>query len=140
MELAEKIAEAVGELAAMEDPQERFGYLIDAARDRPPLPDDLKIEAFRIQGCQSQLWLVPRFDQGRCQFSVDSDALITKGVAGLLAELYSDALPAEILAHEPTFLSEVGITQHLTPNRRNGLSNVWTRIRSFAEACLNPAT
>ena len=133
--LQERIDALIEELSVMEDPQERFGYLIDAARERPPLPDDLKTEPFRIQGCQSMLWLAPSFHDGRCHFAVDSDALITKGVAGLLAELYSDAPPTEIVAHEPDFLAEVGITQHLSPNRRNGLSNVWKRIKSFAEAC-----
>ncbi|MGF1452433.1 MAG: SufE family protein [Opitutales bacterium] len=133
--LQERIDELVDELSVMEDPQERFGYLIDCAREKPPLPDELKTEPFRIPGCQSQLWLAPSFKDGRCYFAVDSDAVITKGVAGLLAELYSDAPPAEILQHEPDFLAQVGITQHLSPNRRNGLSNVWARIKSFAESC-----
>lgn len=127
----------VEELSALEDPQERFGYLIDIAKDRDPLPEDYKTEPFRIEGCQSQLWLAPRFEQGQCFFEIDSDALITKGVAGMLAELYSGSTPQEILSLEPDFLAELGITQHLTPNRRNGLSNVWKKIKAYAELQLS---
>lgn len=120
-------------LGMIDDPQERFALIIDNARALPPLEAEYKIEAFRIEGCQSQLWLVPSFENGKCFFRSDSDALITRGIAGMLAELYSNATPAEILANEPTFLAEVGITDHLTPNRRNGLSNVWKKIRAYAE-------
>lgn len=123
----------------MEDPQERIGYLIDSAKDREPLPADLKIDPFKVEGCQSQLWIVPEFRDGRCYFMADSDALITKGIAGVLADLYSDAEPAEVIAMEPDFLADVGITAHLTPNRRNGLTNVRKRIKSFAEGCRDEA-
>ena len=136
MSLAEKKETLIEELTILPDPQERFAYLIDRARNAPGLDSEYQIETFRIEGCQSNLWLVPSFEGGLCQFRVDSDAVITKGVAGLLAELYSDCPPEEILQHPPEFLSEVGITQHLTPNRRNGLSNVWTKIKGYAELCL----
>lgn len=136
MTLAEKKQELIEELTIIEDPQERFAYIIDRARSLPPLPAEYQIETFRIEGCQSNLWLVPSFENGLCHFRVDSDAVITKGVAGLLTELYSDCPPEEILQHEPTFLAEVGVNQHLTPNRRNGLSNVWKTIKAYAELCL----
>ena len=135
MNLCEQKKNLVEELSFISDPQERFAYIIDEARGQPGLGDEYKVEAFRIEGCQSNLWLVPRLDEDRCYFETDSDAVITKGVAGLLTRLYSGATPAEILANPPDFLSEVGITQHLTPNRRNGLSNVWAKIRTFAELC-----
>lgn len=136
MTLAEKRDELVEDLSIIEDPQERFAYIIDNARSLPALSDEFKVDAFRVEGCQSQLWLVPKFEDGICFFSTDSDAVITKGVAGLLTELYSGYPPEEIIALPPDFLAEVGITQHLTPNRRNGLSNVWNKIRAFAEHCL----
>lgn len=135
MTLVEKKDQLVEELSFIEDPQERFAYIIDEARDQPGLDNEYKIDAFRIEGCQSNLWLVPRFENGQCFFETDSDAVITKGVAGLLTRLYSGCTPIEILNNEPDFLSEVGITQHLTPNRRNGLSNVWAKIKTFAELC-----
>lgn len=133
MSLSERKADLVETLAMIDDAQERFAFIIDNARSKPPLEQEYKIDTFRIEGCQSQLWLVPSFENGKCYFRSDSDALITRGIAGMLAELYSDATPQEILANEPTFLAEVGITEHLTPNRRNGLSNVWKKIQGYAE-------
>jgi cysteine desulfuration protein SufE len=135
MDLREKKDKLVEELTLFPDPQERLAYIMEKARSMPALPDEFRQDAFLIEGCQSQLWLVPKFEDGRCFFATDSDAVITKGVAGLLTNLYTEAEPGEILENEPDFLAEVGITQHLTPNRRNGLSNVWKRIRSFAESC-----
>ncbi|WOO41106.1 SufE family protein [Rubellicoccus peritrichatus] len=135
MSLVEKRDQLVEELSFIDDPQERFAYIIDEAKGQSSLADEYKIDAFRIEGCQSNLWLVPRFEDGLCYFETDSDAVITKGVAGLLTNLYSGATPLEILENEPDFLTEVGITQHLTPNRRNGLSNVWVKIKTFAELC-----
>lgn len=133
MSLSDRKADLVETLGMIDDPQERFAFIIDNARALPPLEAEYKIDAFRIEGCQSQLWLVPHYEGGKCFFRSDSDALITRGIAGMLAQLYSDATPEEILANEPTFLAEVGITDHLTPNRRNGLSNVWKKIQAYAE-------
>jgi cysteine desulfuration protein SufE len=73
------------------------------------------------------------FREGRCFFVCDSDSLVVKAVAGLLCEFYSGQPPAEILAHDPAFLAPFGITQHLTPNRRNALARVWEHIENFAE-------
>ncbi|MGF1448739.1 MAG: SufE family protein [Opitutales bacterium] len=133
----EKLVET---LSLFPDPQERLTYILEQARSMPALENSLKVKEFIVEGCQSQLWLVPRFEAGRCHYATDSDAVITKGIAGLLTELYSGAEPGEILANEPDFLAEVGITQHLTPNRRNGLSNVWKKIQSFASACAEETT
>ncbi|MGE9296913.1 MAG: SufE family protein [Puniceicoccales bacterium] len=139
MTLTEKRDALVEDLSIIEDPQERFAYIIDNARSQPGLEENLKVDAFRIEGCQSQLWLVPSYQDGHCFFRTDSDAVITKGVAGLLTELYSGFPPEDILDVPPDFLAQVGITQHLTPNRRNGLSNVWNKIKSFAEHCMAQA-
>ena len=135
MTLAEKKDKIVEELSLFPDAHERLAYVIEHAKKMPPLSSDYKIEEFRIEGCQSNLWVVPTYEGGKCFFKTDSDAVITKGIAGILTEFYSDYSPGEILQNEPDFLAEVGITQHLTPNRRNGLTNVWANIRGFAELC-----
>jgi len=136
MTLTEKRDELVEDLSIIEDPQERFAYIIDNARSLPALDAEFKVDAFKVEGCQSQLWLAPSYHDEKCFFQTDSDAVITKGVAGLLTELYSGYPPEDILSMPPDFLAEVGITQHLTPNRRNGLSNVWNKIKAFAEHCM----
>ena len=122
-----------------EDHLERFTYIIDRAKSTDPLPEDCKIETFLIKGCVSQLWVFPQFQDGLCQFQADSDASITKGTAGLLCELYSNETPEDIVRMEPDFLADVGITQHLSPNRRNGLTGVRDKIKAYAQMQIDHA-
>lgn len=98
----------------------------------------LRVDAHRVEGCLARLWLVAEYRDGRCWFRSESDSLIVKAVAGLICEFYSGRTPAEILAHPPEFLSRLGITQHLTQNRRAGLARVWEIIRAYAGAQLAP--
>lgn len=133
MTLAEKQAELTRELSARRDSQERFAWLVERAKRLPALEDALRVDAHRVEGCLAKLWLVCEFTEGRCRFRCDADSMIVKAIASLLCEFYSDQTPAEILAHEPTFLGPLGVTQHLTPNRRNSLSRVWETIRAFAQ-------
>jgi len=140
MSMDAKCEQLVEELMPFEDPLERFAYVIDRAKDAPGLEAEYKIDTFLIKGCISQLWVFPRFEDGKCYFQADSDASITKGTATLLCELYSGEPPEEVIRVEPDFLSEVGITQHLSPNRRNGLTGVREKIKAYAQHCLsNPS-
>ena len=136
MSILEKRDQIVEELSPFEDHFERFSYIIDRAKSHPPLDEVYKIETFLIEGCLSQLWVFPEFKDGKCYFHTDSDAAITKGTAALLCELYSDETPEDVIGLEPDFLGKVGITQHLSPNRRNGLTNVRKKIKAYAEFCL----
>jgi cysteine desulfuration protein SufE len=133
MNLAEQQLQLTAELAALKNGQDRLACLVEKARHRPPLTPEARVDSNLVPGCLAKLWLVPEFYGGRCFFACDSDSLIVKAIAGLLCEFYSGHAPAEILAHNPGFLAPLGITQHLTPNRRNALSKVWERIRQFAE-------
>ena len=139
MTIEEKRDQFVEELTPFEDPFDRFAYLIDRAKDLAPLEEEYKIETFLIKGFISQLWVFPSSKDGKCYFQADSDASITKGTAGLLCELYSGETPEDVIALEPDFLAEVGITQHLSPNRRNGLTGVREKIKSYAQHCLDNA-
>lgn len=132
MNLAEKQLQFTAELAALKNGQDRLAYLVDQARRRPALAPGQRVDANLIPGCLARLWFIPQLHDGLCSFACDSDSLIVKAIAGLLCEFYSGHAPAEILAHDPKFLAPLGITQHLTPNRRNALSKVWERIRQFA--------
>ena len=136
MSIREKRDQIVEELMPFEDHFERFSYIIERAKGHPPLADECKIDTFLIEGCLSQLWIFPEFKEGKCYFHTDSDAAITKGTAALLCELYSGETPEDVLSLEPGFLADVGITQHLSPNRRNGLTNVRKKIKAYAELCL----
>jgi cysteine desulfuration protein SufE len=131
MTLAEKQQQLIAELAALKNGQDRLARLVEHARRQPPLAAG-RVDSNLLPGCLAKLWFVPAFRDGCCFFVCDSDSLVVKAVAGLLCEFYSGQPPAEILAHGPEFLAPLGITQHLTPNRRNALAKIWEHIRQFA--------
>lgn len=136
MNLAEKKNALVEEINLIPDPYERLGYIVDRGKKAEGLSDDLRIDSFKIEGCMSQLWVVPEFKEGLCHYHSESDSAIVKGIASLLCDFYSDAKPEEIVETDADFLGEVGITQHLSPNRRNGLSRIVESIQRFARSCL----
>ena len=134
MNLAEKRLQLTSQLAALPNGQDRLALLVERARKRPALPPEGRADEHLIPGCLAKLWFVPQFRDGKCFFDCDSDSLVVKAIAGLLCEFYSGQPPAEIRAQDPGFLAPLGITQHLTPNRRHALARIWERIRRFAEA------
>ena len=136
MTLKEKQDALVEEITLIPDAYERLGYIVDRGKKAAGLTKDLRIDSFKIEGCMSQLWVVPAFNGGFCSFRSESDSAIVKGIAELLCNFYSDATPEEIIAVDAEFLGEVGITQHLSPNRRNGLSRIVESIKRFAQSCL----
>jgi cysteine desulfuration protein SufE len=136
MTLKEKQTALVEEITLIPDAYERLGYIVDRGKKATGLTDDLRIDSFKIEGCMSQLWVVPTFKDGLCSFRSESDSAIVKGIAELLCQFYSEAKPEEIIATDAEFLGEVGITQHLSPNRRNGLSRIVESIQRFAQSCV----
>ena len=133
MTLEEKKAELIEDLSLLPSAQDRLLYLVEAARKEPPLGEEFRTELFKVQGCLSNLWFVPELREGRCYFRADGDSHIVKAIAVLLCKFYSGFTPEEIEASDPAFLAEVGISQHLSPNRRNALSRLWEYIHGFAE-------
>lgn len=131
----EKRARLLDDMSVLPDRFERFTYVVDYGKSKESLPDDLKTETFRVEGCESQLWLVPAHQEGRCAFRADSDSAIVKGIAGIICDYYSGETPGDILAGDIAFLQEVGIDQHLSSNRRNGLGKLDERIKRFAASC-----
>lgn len=136
MNLQAKKEKLIEDLSIIEDPQERFVFVMDLGKKEQPLDPQYKIDTFLIEGCVSALWVYPTFKDGKCYFQTDADSLITRGIAALVSDFYSDNPPADIVAEDASFLADVGITQHLSTNRRNGLSNLCKRIRDYAQHCL----
>jgi len=132
MTLAEQQKQLLATLAPLKDAQARFAWLVEQARQRPILPPEFRTDAYRVQGCLAKLWFVPEFRDGLCYFRSESDSLVVKSIAGLLCDFYSGHEPAAVAAHHPDFLTSVGITQHMTPNRRHTLTRIWEQIREFA--------
>lgn len=136
MSLESKKATLVEEITLIPDAYERLGYIVDRGKNAKELPDDLRIDSFKIEGCMSQLWVVPEYKEGLCYYKSESDSAIVKGIASLLCDFYSEAKPEDVVATDADFLGEVGITQHLSPNRRNGLSHIVESIQRFAKSCM----
>ncbi|HEY3860381.1 MAG TPA: SufE family protein [Verrucomicrobiae bacterium] len=136
MTIAEKQRQLMNDLGALKSAQERFGLLVSRGRNAPALEPACKTDAFRVEGCLAKVWFVPNFADGLCQFRADSDSAIVKGIAVLMCDWCGGQPPEEILRASPAFLEELGITQHLTPNRRNSLANIWQKMQNFARACL----
>lgn len=134
-----KKQQLIEDLSVFPDSYERFTHVVELAREKPDLAEDLKVDAFKVEGCMSQLWVVPSLNEGRCFYVADSDSSIVKGMAGILCDFYSGEKPEDVVAMEPDFLDEVGLLKQLTGNRRNGLSKVRERIKRFAESAINTA-
>lgn len=118
------------------DAEERFTYLLQKARKFPAMEPGLKTPERLLPGCVSQLWLYLELRDGKCWFQMDADAMISKGIAAVVCGFYQGETPADILAVEPDFLAEAGLTQVLSANRSNALASLRRRIKAFAEACL----
>jgi cysteine desulfuration protein SufE len=135
MTLAEKRQTLIDDLMSLPDAEERFMYLLARAKKWPAMDPGLKTDGRLLPGCVSRLWLYPEFRDGRCWFQMDAEALISKGIAAVVCGFYQGESPADILATEPDFLAEAGLTQVLSANRSNALSNLRKRIKAYAEAC-----
>lgn len=114
------------------DWEDRYKELIHLGKALPNYPEDKRDEKYKVKGCQSQVWLYPEFKDGKVFFHADSDAILVKGIVGLLVSVYSDATPDEILSTKPDFLKEVGITEHLSMNRSNGLAAMMKQMQMYA--------
>ncbi|MGE4062358.1 MAG: SufE family protein [Rhodospirillaceae bacterium] len=129
-------AELAENFSLFDDWEDRYRYLIDLGRKLPAFPEELKTDANKVRGCMSQVWMVPGHPAGepsRFAFAADSDAHIVKGLIAVLATLFSGKTPAEIAETdaEAAFRS-LGLDQHLSPSRRNGLVAMVEKIKSYA--------
>ena len=124
------------EFAFFGDWAERYQYLIDLGRKLPPFPDDARTEEHRLHGCQSMVWIVPSGDARRLDFRAVSDSAIVSGLIYLALRVYSGRSAEEILAAEPRYIADIGLAQHLSPTRSNGLAALLAFIRREAEAAL----
>jgi cysteine desulfuration protein SufE len=113
---------------------ERYQYLIDLGRKLPPFPDEARTDAWKVSGCQSQVWLLPSGDAARLDFQAISDSSIVSGLIALLLRVYSGRSADEILATEPRFIESIGLARHLSPTRSNGLAAMLQKIRDYAQA------
>ena len=134
MTINETQDEIIEEFVELEDWMDRYQLLIDMGEEQEPLPDGGKTEQNLIDGCQSRVWIVcDRGADGRLTFRAESDALIVKGIVSLVIRVFSGHTPQEILDAELYFIPRIGLTEHLSPTRSNGLLAMIRQIRNYAK-------
>ena len=126
--------EVVEEFSGFDDWMDKYQMLIDLGNDLEPLDDKYKTEQNLIDGCQSRVWLQCDYADGKLVFTADSDALIVKGIIALLIEVLSGHTPAEILDADLYFIDKIGLREHLSPTRSNGLLAMVKQIKAYALA------
>ena len=128
--------EIVDEFALFGDWSERYQYLIDLGKRLPPFADTDRVDAWRVLGCQSMVWLKPGGDRESMSFAATSDSAIVCGLIALVLRVYSGRSAQEIVATDPEFIEGIGLAGHLSPTRKNGLAAMLARIREYANAAL----
>jgi len=140
MTLAQAQQEIIDEFAMFTDWQDRYEHLIELGKDLPLITPENKTEENLVRGCQSRVWLSAEYrastslSEGTVHFTADSDAMITKGIVALLVRAYNDRTPHEILGASTEFIDRIGLREHLSPNRANGLSAMIDQMKRYALA------
>ncbi len=134
MTIAEKEQEVLEEFSMFEDWMDKYAYLIELGKELPLIDEKYKTNQYLISGCQSRVWLHAELKEGKVLLTADSDAVITKGIISLLVRVLSGHTPAEILAAKLDFLDRIGLKEHLSPTRANGLSSMVKQIMLYARA------
>lgn len=134
MKCEERVNQLVDEFSKFSNWEERYKHIIKLGKNLETMDEKYRREEYKVKGCQSQVWLFPELEEGKIIFHADSDASIVKGIIALLLRVYSDATPSEILATKPDFLDEIGLREHLSMSRANGLSSMVKQISMYALA------
>jgi len=137
MSIQEKVEEYKKTLALFPNPQEKYQYLIEQAKKSEDFPTELRIDEFKVNGCQSQVWLVPEEKENKLYFKSDSDALIAKGLVTLIASIYSDEAPKDIVNSEIDLMEEFELGVIFSPARRNGAFSMLKTIKEFSQKLAN---
>ena len=126
--------EIIAEFCDFDDWLDRYQLLIDLGSEQEPLPVECKTDNNLIEGCQSRVWLQADYIDGKVNFRAESDAMIVKGIVSLLIKVYSSRTPDEILDNEPYFVEAIGLKEHLSPTRSNGLVAMIKQMKLYALA------
>jgi len=120
-------------LSMFSDNNERYKFLIDMARKAKPFPEEFRLESFKVKGCISQVWLVPKLEDGVVKYFSDSDAMIVKGTVTLVSDIYSGSTAEEILMNDKNLMTELDLGNILSMNRRSGAYNMLLMIKEHAK-------
>lgn len=132
--IQEKEQEIIQEFEQFDDWLDKYNYIIEIGKEVPELSEEYKSKKYLISGCQSQVWLHAYMENGLVKFEADSDAIITKGIIGLLIRVLSGQKPGDIVDADLEFIDEIGLKEHLSPTRSNGLLSMIKQIKLYALA------
>lgn len=133
-DILETQQQILNEFQALSDWTERYKYIIELGRELSPLDEEYKVEENLVRGCQAQVWLHTRLEDGKVIFEADSDAAITKGLVALMVRFYSGHDPETIISTSPSFIKKIGMEKHLSPTRSNGLASMVKQMKIYAMA------
>ena len=134
MTIKEIQEEIIDEFSFLEDWVERYEYMIELGKSLPMIEDEFKTESNLISGCQSKVWLQSEIDGDKIKFTADSDAILTKGIVALLLRVFNNQKPKDILDADLYFVDKIGLKEHLSPTRANGLVSMIKQIKLYALA------
>lgn len=126
--------EIVAEFSMFDDWMQRYEYIIELGKSLPLIDEQYKTEDNIIKGCQSKVWVHAEEHDGNVLFTADSDAILTKGIIAILVRTFSNQSPKEILEADTDFIDEIGLKEHLSPTRANGLVSMIKQIKMYALA------
>ena len=124
--------EIIEEFSLFEDWMQRYEYMIELGKSLPLINNDYKTDKYIIKGCQSKVWVHANLDGDKLKFTADSDAIITKGIIAILIRVFSDQKPKDILEADTDFIDKIGLKEHLSPTRANGLVSMVKQIKMYA--------
>jgi cysteine desulfuration protein SufE len=134
MTIAETEEQIIAEFSLFEDWMDKYNYLIELGKSLPLIDEKYKTEQYLISGCQSKVWLHANVENGLVSFTADSDAIITKGIINLLIRVLSDHTPDEIVSANMDYIDRIGLKEHLSPTRSNGLTSMIKQMKLYAMA------
>jgi cysteine desulfuration protein SufE len=126
--------EIVDEFSMFDDWMQRYEYMIDLGKSLPLIDESLKTDDRIIKGCQSKVWVDAGLEENKIIFTADSDAIITKGIIAILIRAWSGQKPADIIKADTAFIDEIGLKEHLSPTRANGLVSMIKQLKMYAIA------
>ena len=126
--------EIIEEFSSFDDWMDRYSLLIDYGNGLEPFPEEDKTEQNLIDGCQSKVWLHAEKNEDKIVFTADSDAILTKGIIAILIRTFSNQKPEDVLNADMSFIDEIGLKEHLSPTRANGLVSMIKQIKMYALA------
>jgi len=126
--------EIIDEFSMFDDWEERYQYMIDLGKTLPLIDAQYKTDDFIIKGCQSKVWVHANLDTDKVVFTADSDAIITKGIIAILIRVFSNQHPKDIIEANTDFIDEIGLKEHLSPTRANGLVSMIKQLKMYAVA------